>query len=391
MKCYFLFLLLILKIQFAQSSNNLTNTNFQIGIYGLQSSPGTYGFQTGSLNEIKDDIDLVKGTINAAIPYRHWDRVNYPNWDYNKYFQTYLQDMYSFTFNNENLECIQSYTPPLYSSFLKPPIESLPDDDRWNDRNLDFGLFQNFIKSVLEKELRLVINVSKNNKNLLEKILTTPNLHPLGGWYLDDEPLVRNHDIEVIETMSNLIRLIEKEFFYEKIVPLGIKEELLNNYLHPRYIAFDGDDLHKYFNSGRKFDGKFYNRDGNTIYFEKNQIYTVFKENTFDVLLLDFYHDDNKFWKKMFNDIADEYNSIGIKTPSIMPVFNIEVAKTSNISDNLIKMTSLLDLFKIFNVSGVWMYIWENVNSNNFSSVKLLEYNNKLLKEKLNYFNRKFY
>jgi len=348
---------------------NLTDSNqIQIGIYALQSPPGTNGHQTGSLKDIEADVKSVMGTINASIPYRHWDRVNYPNWDFNKYFLTYLEDMYSLTFNPDDLSCVQSFTPPMYSSFLDPPLASMPDDDRWYNRNLDFDLFQYFIKNILEKELSLIKNSSSGDKDKFLKIITDQELRPLGGWYLDDEPLIRNHDIEVIETMSEVIRLIEKDFFHEKIVPLGISENLLEKYLHPRYIAFDGDDLHKYPKSGRSFDGKFYNKDGNTFYFTKNKIYSVFQENTFDVLLLDFYHNNIPFWEKMFNDIESEFTTARQKIPIVMPVINAQVALGSTIDAKQKEIDELVQLFTKLKMPGMWLYIWDDFDSKNLDT-----------------------
>lgn len=363
----FLFVFLIQEIQYAQNSSSI-NHDIQIGIYGLQSPPGSNGFQTGSLKDVESDIKSVVGTFNASIPYRHWDRVNYPKWDFNSYVLTYLENMYSLSFNPDDFSCIQSFTPPLYSSFLDPPIARMPDDDKNYNRSLNFDLFQNFVKKVLEKELILINNVANGDKDKFVKIITNPKLRPLGGWYLDDEPLVRNHDIEVVETMSELIRLIEKEFFYERIVPLGVDSILMEKYLHPRYIAFDGDDLHKYSKSGRSFDGKFYNRNGNSIYFKSNQIYTVFKENTFDVLLLDFYHNDIPFWEKMLNEIPSEFKSVKQKMPKVMLVASAQVESASKINEKIEELNRTIQLISEYKLQGIWMYIWDDNDSKNLDA-----------------------
>jgi len=368
---------------FAQESNNTNFEHFQIGIYALQSPPGTKGHQNGSLKDIVADVKEVNGTINASIPYRHWDRVNYPDWDFHNYFLTYMEEMYSTTLNNEDMSCIQVFSPALYSSFLTPPIKQMPENDRWADRNLDFELFQEFIRTILKKELELIINAVGSDKEKLEKILFNNKLRPLGGWYLDDEPLVRNHDIEVIETISEVIRLLEKEFFLEQIVPLGFNENKLNSFLHYRYIAFDGDDLHKYPKSSRQYDGRFYNRDGKTIYFQNNQIYSVFKPNTFDVLLLDFYHNDISFWEKMFNDIKNEYELLNREMPIVMPVINTQIENESKLNLKLEEVENLINLFSNYNFPGIWMYIWEDNDNNNLDTRFIWKKNNFELKKKI--------
>lgn len=386
MKFIIMLILILSNYLFAQTLDK--NASLQIGIYALQSSPGTKGHQNGSIKEIEAEVREVRGTINASIPYRHWDRVDYSDWDFHNYFLTYLEEMYSTTFNNEDMSCIQVFTPALYSSFLTPPIKQMPANDRWEDRNLDFELFQQFIRNILKKELELIKKAVGSDKEKLEKILFNNKLRPLGGWYLDDEPFVRNHDIEVIETISEVIRLLEKEFFLEQIVPLGFNENMVNSYLQHRYVAFDGDDLHKYPKSSRQFDGRFYNRDGNTIYFQNNQIYSVFKPNTFDVLLLDFYHNDISFWEKMFNDIKNEYGLINTKAPTLMPVINTQIESEEKLSLKLEEIENLINLFSNYNLPGIWMYIWEDNDNNNLDTRLIWNKNDSELKKKINKFSQ---
>jgi hypothetical protein len=347
----------------AQNSSITDQNYFQLGIYALQSPPGTKGHQNGSLKDIEADVKEVNGIINASIPYRHWDRVNYPDWDFNNYFLTYLSEMYTLTFNSQDYTCIQAFTPPLYSSFLDPPLAKMPEDDRWNNRNLDFDLFRSFIKKILDKEFELVSEAVNGNKNKIIEILFNQHLRPLGGWYLDDEPLVRNHDIEVVETMSQIVRLLEKEFFIEKIIPLGETESSLKYYLHPRYIAFDGDDLHKHPRSSRRFDGRFYNLDGRTIYFKNKNIYTVFNEDVYDVLLLDFYHNDIAYWQKMLDEVKQDFRSVNRDLPAIMPVINVQVRPESTIENKLVEVDNLVELFSGMNFPGLWLYIWDDFNN----------------------------
>jgi len=336
---------------FTQEKNN----NFQIGIYALQSPPGTKGHQNGTLTEVKDDIRSVKGIINAIIPYRHWDRVRYESWNYTGFFLNYIKDLFRLTYSQFTNTTIQSLTPSLYSSFIVPASKNAPDDDSGIDRNLDVLLFSQFLETVLREEINLVFNQVNGDTAKFLSIILNHRLRPLGGWYLDDEPFIRNHDIEVIESMSRIIRLVETKVFYQNKILRDSGFYSLRKYRQLRYVAFDADDLHGYKISGRKSDAKFYNYNGKSIPLTEKKIYTIFKENTLDVIMPDFYHDDTDFWKTILRDIKSEFLLNNKRLPLIMPI--LKGFKSSYDKKN-IDYQKLIEQLEKEDIAGIWLYSW---------------------------------
>jgi len=81
-----LLLFLMCNLSIAQEMNN----DFRIGMYNLQSPVGTKVFQTGHLEEIIEQVNsAIMGGVNSAIPYRSWDKINYPNWDFFGFVKNY--------------------------------------------------------------------------------------------------------------------------------------------------------------------------------------------------------------------------------------------------------------------------------------------------------------
>ena len=360
----------------AQVSESERRAKFQIGMYGLQPSPGTKGHQNGSVAEMKDELSLAQRPssennigVNAAIAYRHWDRVDHPNWSLTNYVTNYLEEMYFATINEDKSAGIQVLTPPLYSSFLQTPLKTAPEDDKGNDRVLDVDLFKTFVESVLQKELEIVLKATEGNIELVKEIMSAPHKRPLGGWYLDDEPLVRNHDIEVLNTMSSLLKIIE-ENFYAKNSSLYLNNRGREAYSHPTHVAFDADDLHRHPNSGRPNDGTFYNLNGKNISIDKGKIYTIFNPGTVDVIMPDYYGEDDNFWNVILNDIDEEFANYKAEKPKVMPVVKSFIKKrnalpTSEEYEQLIQ--SLLE----FNIAGVWFYSWRDSFGDRISASEL--------------------
>jgi hypothetical protein len=348
---------IIFIILFIQSlaQERVENEQLQIGIFSLQSPPGTEGYQNGSLIDVKKDIEMVKGFVNAAIPYRHWNRADYPNWNYTGFVTTYIKDLFKLTYSDSTSELIQAFTPPLYSSFINPPVKSVPENDGKIDRNLDIGLFNNFVSTILKKEIDLVFESVDGDTSKFIEIMFNKKKRPLGGWYLDDEPLIRNHDIEVIESMAKIIRLIEIKTYYENSLFRYYGHDSLDNYLQNRYLAFDADDLHDYHLSKRKRDADFYYFNGISRKLEKENIYTVFSEDTYDILMLDFYHNDNFFWNNIILEAKNEFISHNREIPLIMPIVK---GFKGPYDDNILDYRSLFSLLMKLDIAGLWFYSW---------------------------------
>ena len=333
---------------------------FQIGLYGLQSPVGTKGFQTGKLNEIKNEVNETSSNINASIAYRSWNRKKYPNWDFNEFVSNYMKDMYLLTKDVNGNSGIQVLTPNLYSVFADPVVSETIENDNGNDRYLSREVFKKFIFDILDEEFNIVKQEVKSDAKTIE-ILTNKYKRPLLGWYLDDEPLIRNHDISVIIEMAWYIRGLEKEFYNMHKV-LSKFPNSLDSYYHFRYMAFDGDDLHKYKRSGRPEDAVFYNLNGKSISFAKNQIYTVFPDDVVDVLLIDFYKPDPLFWNKIINDVEIEYLLTQRVKPKIMPVIYTNFKRKSKLYNNKFYSNTFTQ-FKALDMDGVWIYKWKGSDS----------------------------
>lgn len=349
-------LVLLLSISLVGQSNfKDLKDDFQIGIYALQPKPGTRGHQKGTLNEIKDDIEKVKGLINAVIPYRNWNRADYPSWNYSGYVENFIKEMFSRTYSPYKNDLIQAFTPPLYSSFINPPVTTVPENDRQVDRSLDIGLFNNFIETLLREEINFVFDFVKGDTSKFLEIMLDRKKRPLGGWYLDDEPLIRNHDIEVIESMSKIIRLIEMKIYFENPILRNSGFNSFVDYKQDRYLAFDSDDLHNYHLSGRKEDAKFYYYNGSPKRLKKDKIYSVFKEGTYEVLMLDFYHDDIFFWNNILLEAKYEFHSQNRPIPQIMPIIK---GFKRDVDSEMIDYRALINLLSKYEISGLWIYSW---------------------------------
>lgn len=355
-------IVIILTFSFNLAVAQSSSSQFLIGFYGLQSPVGTQGFNTGHLDEIVDELNSAqKGGINVSIPYRSWNRIKYPHWDFFGFVKNYMSDMYKFTKMKPGKTGIQTLTPPLYAIFLLPPISNTPEDDRGNDRKLDKRLFRKFVKEILNKEISLVIENTTNDSVALS-ILLNQRFRPLGGWYLDDEPLVRNHDIEVLEDMANIIKSVEEDYFYSHEIFRDVSDEYMTDYLHPIFIAFDGDDLHNYKNSGRPKDAKTYNYNGVQYSFPKDKKYTIFSRGTLDVILVDFYHQDIKFWGKIINDIHTEIE-FSRRSLKVIPVVKVNHKKTNHSKYSVKYFNNLFSFLANQKIDGIWMYQW-NTNKN---------------------------
>jgi len=336
--------------------------NFQIGMYGLQSPVGTKGYKNGGLDEIKADINLVKNNINSAVAMRSWNRKKYPTWNFSGYFTNYMKEMYSQTMDEDGNSGIQVLTPNLYWIFADPVIDGTSEDEKGYNRHLSREVFRKFVFSLLEEEFKMVKKEVKSNSKTIE-ILANNTKRPFLGWYLDDEPLIRNHDISVIIEMAWFIRDLEKEFFESHEI-LSKYPNKLNEYFSPRYIAFDGDDLHKHRKSGRSEDALFYNLNGKEIKFSKNQIYTVFPEDIVDVLLIDFYQADPLFWNKIINDVELEYLHTQRVKPKIMAVIYANFKKKYDSYYNNKFYTDTFNQVMNLKIDGVWIYTWHSSKEN---------------------------
>lgn len=359
-------LCLIANLVFAQE----TESNFQLGIYGLQSPVGTKDFQTGKLSEIKSEVKDLSCVFNSAIAYRSWDRNKYPTWDFTGFVTNYMSDMFTMTNEDSCDGIIQVLTPPLYPIFSDPQDLSLSNNDVGNNRSLEIKLFKEFITSLLQKEFDLVKEACTNKIEIMEMI-TDKYKRPLGGFYLDDEPLVRNHDISVIEEMGKEIRRIEKKFMESNTVLSQMPRNKKNDYYHLRYIAFDCADLHAHVKAARKEDGKFYNRDGKSVSFSNGRIYSVFAPNTYDVLMPDFYKNDTRFWGEILSHIRYEYISNNLEIPILTPVISTEYREQDMkvFPENYYEV--LTKYLKSQNIAGLWIYIWETT-SPSFTDTKSL-------------------
>ena len=338
------------------------------GMYGLQSPVGTKDHHTGGLASIKDDIRKISGiktdgnfrSINAAIAYRSWDRKKYPDFNFFGYVTNYMSDMYEFTKGENGSTGIQILTPPLYNVFTDPQVED-PENDIGNDREVDENLFEEFVLTILNAEVEIVQNSVEDKKDIIN-ILMDQDARPLGGWYLDDEPLVRNHDIQVIEKMAEEIRRIEKDFFSSNKLFMDLPYSEVANYYHNRFIAFDCDDLHGHQKAFRKSDGKVYNRDGKSMEFSDGKIYTVFSANTYDVLLPDFYKQDIRFWGKIISEIRYEFTKYNRSQPLLMPVISMQIRKEDLANYTLDYYKELFDFLHASKVNGILTYVWNPGN-----------------------------
>lgn len=346
-------------------SQNLENS-FIKGIYSLQPVPGTKGHANGDVSEISDEIlsayigrDSGRTIgINSVIPYRHWDRVNYPNWNYLGYVITYLKGIYNLTVDSSGTAGMQVLTPPLYSSFFKELSAGVLENDKGIDRILDTALVGNFIFELLNFEKELVLNKVGNDSSRALYILLNKFNRPLGGWYLDDEPFVRNHDVEILESLAGVIRKTEKDFFINESIFRNTSSEQLEKYFQNRFIVFDGDDLHDYKVSGRKEDGDNYNYNGETYWLSPFNRYTVLGEDTFDVLMVDFYHKDIDFWSKIINDIEFEYSNHHWKRPALIPVIYGLMQEGSIMSEYKYYSSNLIQSLLKHDIQGIYIYAW---------------------------------
>lgn len=354
---YIIILLSILLIFFfykMQKSNIKSNKHWEIGIYGLQEFPPLSGHQTGNLNNIKSDIDMINGYINTTIPMRSWNRDKYPNWDFFNYYLNYIQDIYNFTKTN-TAECgIQTLTPALYPIFSDPPIDNIENDSN-NNRILNKNLLKNFIISSLNKEVELILKSCNNDEKLLFNILSDSKSRIIKGWYLDDEPLIRNHDISVINDMGKYIRELEIQYYSNHNI---LSKFNINELFKNRYVAFDCDDLHDYPASGRKLDAQFYNLNGRNIKFPSNIKYTIFDDNCIDVLLLDFYGTNVLFWKKILKDIINEYKLQNKKLPQMECIIYSDIWPENNLSYQEKYYIDTIELLKQYDINGIWFYLW---------------------------------
>ncbi len=383
MRIYIVFLsyyLLFPSFGLAQELVKLDNKKFIKGLYGLQAPVGTKGYRTGRVDEVKKDLlSLVKNenpgsennSINSLIAYRSWDRKNFPNWDFSGFFLNYMEDIYELTKNENHRATVQVLTPTLYQPFIIPAVSTKPRNDEGIDRSLDKVLFKQYVFDVLQKEYDIVKKFSTNDSMLID-ILLSPSSRPLLGWYLDDEPIVANHDIQVIEEMARIIFETEYEFIRNKIEFNSIRDKILFNYHHIKTGAFDCDDLHQHPKSRQSKDGLTYNRDGRTYKLD-GQRYTIFKNGTYDVLMPDFYQLDTKYWGKILNDIRYEFASSNIKQPGIMPVIRGFINKkyVHALSNDF--YTVLTNFLLNQKVDGIWIYTWQENNKENITVKDLLK------------------
>jgi hypothetical protein len=347
-----------------------TNGKFILGMYALQPPVGSEGHHTGSVTGIKTEIlsaynsgdpSGAKG-VNCAIAYRHWNRVDYPNQDFIGYVKNYIASMYKLTGSKSGEAGIQVLTPALYSSFFADPAEKMPMNDTGIDRNLDSLLFLNFVYQILEHEINIVLAAVDNDTSRTTEILLNKDSRPLAGWYLDDEPMTRNHDIEVIQSMGRLIREAETEFYENNTIFNSYKSDLPGNLSLRRYIAFDSDDLHHYPKASRLEDGKNYNLNGRTIKFIDGHIYSVFGEGVYDVLMPDFYHRNVNFWDVIFNEINLDYSGLNYKKPDIMPIIRGQVTEWDDIDTQADFYEELFAKLLSKNIQGIWIYAWRDPN-----------------------------
>jgi len=361
---------LTLNVGFAQKQHQKNGENFLVGMYALQSPVGTKGFQDGSVSDIEPEVlSAYRGEypieyegVNCAIAYRHWNRIDYPNWNYSGFVKNYIKSMYELTRNESGEAGLQVLTPSLYSSFFLDPVSQMPTNDAGMDRELDYGLFLDFIQQVLKHEVNIVLEAVDNDSSKAIEILQNSVTRPLGGWYLDDEPLVRNHDIEIIQSMAKAIRLAEADYYSNEPLFDSMRFRNMNSLYHPRYIAFDSDDLHAYPGSSRPDDGKFYNFNGDSIKFSNGHIYSVFGEDVYEVLMPDFYHRDIEFWDVIFTDIEIDYFYANQQKPKIMPIISGQVTERDDIDTQAEFYNQLLSKLLKKNISGIWIYAWRGSN-----------------------------
>lgn len=338
-----------------------------IGMYSIQDMQGK-GHQTGSVWGIeKQIIQLIDPAQNSnfrisqTLPYRFWDRVRWPDWDFTGYVCEYMQSMYEITRDTSLSAGIQVLTPALYINFVSPPLQlgshNIDDDARAN-RSLALKIFDEFINRVLLKEYGIVKKAAGGDTTAEQQakicaLFQDPRKRPLGGWYLDDEPLIRNHDLQVIISMSRRIRKLEYEFSKQNKC-LSQNGIVLT---HDRYIAFDGDDLHGYPKSGRKKDATFYNMNGKSIPLA-NKTYTLFPENTVDVVMVDFYHNDIDFWLKIIKEVRAEYARYNRTQPKLFPIVKGFMHRNERVTSS-IQFNRLFSRLLGSDIDGLWIFAWQ--------------------------------
>ncbi|WP_040516715.1 hypothetical protein, partial [Gracilimonas tropica] len=341
---------------------------FRVGLYALQD--GNNSSISGIINQVMDAHEGVTSNqyeaANIVIPYRTWIRGTYPNFDLNEWFGDYMEEIYEET-QHDGLAFLQTISVPLYTQFVDPPFDTSATsiaqigNDKGTNRTLNTALFDNFINEILQREFDIVHTAVNGDENLIRSILGNKDDRPLGGWYLDDEPLVRNHDTQVINQMGSRIRTLENNFRNNNAV---LSQLNTNQYQQKRYIAFDANDLHDHYSSTRKLDGDIYNENGTTNSISSSNKYSIFGSNV-DVLMPDFYNHNHQFWHIIIQQIRREYELNSLPIPEIIPIIQgFKNDYSSWFSE--VEYTRLRDELIKDDVDGIFLYVWPNKENNNY-------------------------
>lgn len=330
------------------------------------------------IDELTYDTARQKFLFNIFAPLRFRNDEGSFNWFCN-FTSNYIDSVYKGSEFRA-----QATTPNLNGCFFTTLLDNSADleDRRYHNDILNVAEFNNYIDTILVREYRLVQNRPGLTVAQKTAILENKDERPLGGWYLADEPITRNHDMEVIISMATNIRVRESIFAADH----GLN---ITNYQADRFIIFNSTNLgiHSFFTSFASADSikRFcYNWDGvwkdykdtdtpNSIYSNKFGLSQF--QPFYEIAYVDHYSFNVNYWDTIIKQVRKDFKSSGRTVPQIIPIFAIH--ESSTVLDDVfcLKLKQTINRIQYYqDVQGFGFYAYDggstsHASGSNFNTI----------------------